>query len=575
MTTPFRLRSALAAALTAVFALPILAGALSAQTIRGQVVRSVDQSALVGVVVLLLDEASEVRARTLSGTGGLFVLRGATPGTYRIRTLRIGFRENTTEPFALRADTTITLSLDQLPVNLPRVTAQEVANCRENPERSLATAILWEEAKTAILAADITIRELDYQFDVMLHSRKYDTRSPPLLLEALFLRERHQGTRPWTSFPPDTLEQRGWVSPTDSGLRYIAPDLEVLLSPYFTRTHCFRMRDSTRTPVNRLALEFWPVPTIMRPEIRGVLWFDRRSRELQSVAYSYVNLPATVRDTAAGGEIEFAQLTNGAWVLPRWVIRAPIPVKGELGDTLRRAGSAVNVWSYLPTGARQSARLQVTGGDLLSVRASGSPGAPELWRRPVSSLEVTVVTQDSSGQQPVAGATIGFAGSTTQEVTDNSGVARFSGMIEGEWVIEGSTPLYSALRVRPEEDVVRFGATAGTVRKTMVVRTLPELVRQACGLDTRRAALVGSVIKDGAAVRRSPVRIEPMPGTPAEAQFGAADAVTGVDGRYAVCNMPIGFEFLVTVTAPDGTSVKRNVRIDEGEPVTWLDVIFP
>src|SRR5690606_23734223 len=240
--------------------------------------------------------------------------------------------------------------------------------------------------------------------------------------------------------------------------------------------------------------------------------------------------------TAAGGEIEFAQLTNGAWVLPRWVIRAPIPVKGELGDTLRRAGTAVNTWSYLPTGARQSALLRGKGGDLLSVRASGTPGAPELWKRPVSSLEVTVVTQDSTGQQAVAGATIGFAGSTTQEVTDNFGVARFSGMIEGEWVIEGSTPLYSALRVRPEEDVVRFGATAETVRKTLVVRTLPELVRQACGLDTRRAALVGSVIKDGAAVRRSPVRIEPMPGTPAAEQFGAADAVTGVDGRYAVCN---------------------------------------
>src|SRR5690606_1548623 len=135
MTTPLSLRSALIAML----ALPLLAGALSAQTIRGQVVRSVDQSALVGVVVLLLDEQSEVRARALSGTGGLFVLRGATPGTYRIRTLRIGFRENTSEPFALRADTTITLGLDQLPVNLPSVTAQEIANCRENPERSLAT----------------------------------------------------------------------------------------------------------------------------------------------------------------------------------------------------------------------------------------------------------------------------------------------------------------------------------------------------------------------------------------------------------------------------------------------------
>jgi hypothetical protein len=540
MTPPLRLRSLL----TALLALPVLAGAVGAQSIRGRVLRSVDQSPLVGVVVLLLDDQSEVRSRTLSSAQGLFVLRAPSPGTYRIQTLRIGFRAHTTDPIALRSDTAFTLSLDQLPVQLPSITAQETASCRENPERSLATAILWEEAKTAILAADITIRELDYQFDVMLHSRKYDTRSPPLLLESVFLRERHRGTRPWSSLPPDTLERRGYVSPTDSGLRYVAPDLEVLLSPYFTRTHCFRMRDSTRTPVDRLALEFWPVATIMRPEIRGVLWFDRRSRALQAVAYSYVNLPATVRDTAAGGEIAFAQLPNGAWILPRWLIRAPIPVRGQLADTVRRAGSAVNVWSYLPTTAPQTARLRVTGGDLLAVSATDAPGAAPLWTRPVSSLEVTVVTQDEAGEQPVPGATIGFAGSTTQEVTDNLGVARFSGLIEGEWVIEGSTPMYSALRVRPEMLPVRFGSTAEMVRRKLVLRTLPDLVAQACGLDTRRAALVGSVIKDGSAVRRSPVVIAPLAGSPAEAQFGTAETVTGVDGRYAVCNMPVGFEFL-------------------------------
>lgn len=558
-------------------AIVALAGAtLPAQSIRGRVTRSFDQAAISGVVVLLLDDSLGIRGRALTTTQGNFVLRAPGPGRYRLQTLRIGFRPFTSDAFALRADTTITLGLNQIPVNLPRVTAQEVANCRENPERSLATAILWDEARTAILAADITIRELDYRFTVMLHSRKYDMREPPELVESLFLREEHQGTQPWASFPADTLERRGYVTPTDSGLRYVAPDLDVLLSPYFMRAHCFRMREAAQTPAGQIALEFWPVSSIRRSEIRGVLHFDEKSRALRTVEFRYVNLPATVRDTVAGGEIEFAQLPNGAWILPRWLIRAPIPVKGQLADTVRRAGSAVNVWSYLPTDIPQTYRLRVTGGDLLTVHAGEAPrSAPPLWARPVASLEVTVFTRDEEGEQVVPGAALGFAGSATQVVSDIDGRVHFTGLVEGEYVLESSTPFYAALRVRPEVVRVRFPGTTETIRARVRLKTLPQLVRQACGLDTKRSALLGSVIKDGAAVIRSPVLIEPLAGSPGADTLGIAETVTGADGRYAVCNMPQGAEFSVTVRAPDGTVVRRNVRIEELEPVTFLDVVFP
>ena len=561
----------------AVLALTALAAPLlRAQTVRGTVTRSIDQSAIRGAVVLLLDERSAVRARTLSTVQGVFVLRAPSPGTYRIQTLRIGFRPYTSAPFELTADTSMALSLNQVPVSLPAVTAQETAGCNENPREGLATAILWDEAKTAILAADITIQELNYGFDVMLHSRKYDTREPPELIESLFLREQHQGTQPWTSFPPDTIELRGYVTPTDSGLRYVAPDLNVLLSPYFTRTHCFRVRQPSRTPATRLALEFWPVGTIRRSEIKGVLWFERDTRALRSVTFNYVNLPATVRDTVAGGEIEFAQLPNGAWILPRWLIRAPVPVRGQLADTVRRAGSAVNVLTYPPIGIPQTSRLRVTGGDLLAVRAGSETGGPPLWTRPVSSLAVTVVEGDSLGTSPVPGATVAFAGSPLQEVTDLQGHVRFDGMVEGDYVIEATTPLYAALGLRPERVRVRFPATMAHVRQTMRVKTLPELVRQACGLDTKRAALIGTVIRDGAPLMRAPVLVDPAPARTVEADtLGSAETTTGADGRYAVCNMPLGTDYIVTVTAPDGTKVRRPVRIETAEPVTFLDIVFP
>jgi hypothetical protein len=563
-----------AVALLIALASCLVSSAAFAQTIRGTVLRQIDRLPVRGAVVLLLKDDQSVAARTLTSAQGLFTLRAPENGSYRVQTLRIGFRPAITDRFALRADTAMTLELSQVPVALPAVTAQELANCDQNPRRGLATAVLWEEAKTAILAADITINELNYEFDVMLHSRKYDTREPPELLETLFLRERHQGTRPWSSFPPDTLERRGYVSPTDSGLRYVAPDLEVLLSPYFTRTHCFRVREARRTPAGMMALEFAPVSTVRRAEIKGVLLFEDSTRLLRRVQFQYVNLPATVADTVAGGEIEFAQLPNGAWILPRWLIRAPVPVKGQLADTVRRAGSAVNVWSYLPTDIPQTSRLRVTGGDLLTVRAES--GAPPLWRRPLSTLALTVFERDSTRDIPVSGAQVGFAGSAMQVVSDDRGLVQFDGMVEGEYMIEVSTPLYSALGLRPERLRVRFPDAHTNLTERLRVKTLPELVRQACGLDSRRAALIGTVIRDGAPVMRAPVRVEPAPAANAAADtVGTAETMTGPDGRYAVCNVPMGVEFIVTVTAPDGTRVRRSVRMEPAEGVTFMDIVFP
>jgi len=559
--------------------LPLAAPVLQAQTVRGTVVREIDRSAIRGAVVLLLDESSAVRARTLSTVQGVFVLRAPSAGTYRIQTLRIGFRPHTTQLFELARDTSMALSLNQVPVNLPAVTAQEVAGCFENPREGLATSLLWDEAKTAIIAADITIQELNYRFDVMLHSRKYDTREPRELLESLFLRERHQGSRPWSSYPPDTLELRGYVTPSDSGLRYVAPDLDVLLSPYFTRTHCFRVRDPEQTAPQRLALEFWPLGSIRRSEIKGVLYFDRATRALQSVTFDYVNLPATVRTNVAGGEIEFAQLPNGAWILPRWLIRAPVPVRGQLADTVRRAGSAVNVWSYLPTAIPQTDRLRVTGGDLLAVSAGTGDAETPLWTRPLSSLSVVVVEGDSGDTElrPVAGATVAFAGSPLQEVTDMQGRVAFRGMVEGEYVVEATTPLYAALGLRPERIRVRFPATMAQLDTTMRVKTLPELVRQACGLDTKGAALIGTVIRsDGSPVMRAPVKIDPAAAKRPEADtLGSAETRTGGDGRYAVCNMPKGTDYVITVVTPDGTTVRRPVHIEDAEPVTFMDIVIP
>ena len=551
-----------------------LPAVLAAQTIAGRIVHSSDQAPIVGVVVLLLDADEVVHARTLSDLSGRFAVRAPAPGSYRLRTRRIGFTSTTGTAFAVRGDTTVTLALEQIPVLLPAVTAEERAACSDHSGGGLATAILWEEARTAILAADITIRELDYRFDMMLHSRKMDMRQPPLLLESVFGRVQHEGVQPWTSFPPDTLEARGYVTPTDSGLRYIAPDLTVLLSSYFTRTHCFRMRPPGATPAQRIALEFWPAATIRRSEIRGVLLFEAATRALRTVEFSYVNLPATVNDTLAGGEIEFAQLTNGSWIIPRWLIRAPIPVRSALGDTVRRAGTAVNTWRSDYRVVPTTSRMRITGGDLLVVRQGARPEA--LWSRPTSTLEVRVVSRSASGEEPAPGAAVAFAGSTQQEVTDMQGAVRFSGMVGGDYVVDVSTPYYSAFAFESEHFRVSFSQEPRTVVQRVRVRTLLELARDACGEKPGHAVLLGSVARSRSVVVGAAViaRI-PRGATSSLDEARTARARTTIDGRYAICDIPTGVEIFLTVVAADGTRVSRSTFIETGEQVAFLDLAFP
>lgn len=565
----------MAAVLGAPAAAP-LGGRLDAQSIRGTVVRSTDSEPIIGVVVLLLDSAEVARARSLSDARGRFQLRAHAAGRYRLRTLRIGFTATTGAPFALRADTTVRLALDQIPVKLPAVTAEERSQCSAQLTGGLATAILWDEARTAILAADITIRDLDYRFDMMLHSRKIDTRSPPLLLESVFGRVRHEGIQPWTSFPPDTLEARGYVTPTDSGLRYVAPDLTVLLSPYFTRTHCFRLRDSAQTGAPRLALEFWPHTDIRRSEIRGVLDFDVRTRLLRTVSFSYVNLPETVNDTLAGGEIEFAQLTTGAWIIPRWLIRAPIPVRSALGDTVRTAGTAVNTWRsdyrLVPT----TSRLRVTGGDLLMVHQGRD--TTTLWSRPTSQLIVRAVQSAAAAgaQEPAAGVAVAFAGSTDQEVTDALGEARFPGLVAGEYAIEVSTPYYAAFDIEPERFVAAFSVEPRTATHRVRLRTLHELARDACGHRPGHAVLLGSVVRGHAVVIGAGVAARiPRGATSSLDEARTARARTTIEGRYAICDIPTGKEIFITVTAADGARVQQSTYIDPAETVAFLDVAIP
>jgi hypothetical protein len=73
-----------------------------------------------------------------------------------------------------------------------------------------------------------------------------------------------------------------------------------------------------------VGLRFEPAATRRLPDISGVLWLDVRSAELRDIEYRYTGLPDYMPSSKIGGRVEFARLSNGAWVMRRWVVRAPI-----------------------------------------------------------------------------------------------------------------------------------------------------------------------------------------------------------------------------------------------------------
>ena len=85
-----------------------------------------------GVVVTLQDSASRIAARGMTNGQGEFRLVATKPGTYRLRTLRIGFKPTVSEPRVLNAgaEVSIRVVLAGVPVALDAVRTTGESVCR-------------------------------------------------------------------------------------------------------------------------------------------------------------------------------------------------------------------------------------------------------------------------------------------------------------------------------------------------------------------------------------------------------------------------------------------------------------
>src|SRR5690606_32506645 len=78
-------------------------------------------------------------------------------------------------------------------------------------------------------------------------------------------------------------------------------------------------------------------------DVVGTFWLDRERLLLREVTYEYINVPVHHRIVGLGGELRFAELASGHWILSDWVVRMP-----TIGYR-RRVRAAVGIWSKTRT----------------------------------------------------------------------------------------------------------------------------------------------------------------------------------------------------------------------------------
>ena len=338
------------------------AAGLGAQTVRG-IVMLPDSSRAAGVIVIANDAKGTTAARALTGENGGYELRLPGAGRYDVRLLRIGFRPTILPAFDIGAgeSKSLTVILRGEPIVLSAVKVQGRSVCRVRQDSGQAVARLWEEARKAITATQLSAAGTKQTVKWMTYDRKTDITGNHVLTQSTASYSAAAG-KAFVSLPPDSLAKVGYMSEDESGTVYRAPDAEALLSEAFTSLHCFREEPPTKDKGDWVGIGFRPARDRARiADIEGTLWLDRTSSELRLLEFRYTNLPEDYAHATAGGSVEFLRLSTGSWLVGRWQLRMP---RGAVQLVPRRYTGTL--------GARDEYKmvvegLQFTGGEVTAV----------------------------------------------------------------------------------------------------------------------------------------------------------------------------------------------------------------
>ena len=431
---------------------------LGAQLVRGTVTERSSGAALSGVLVTLVNDSSRTVGSVLTGEGGAYGIRAPSAGTYRIDAKRIGVLRFRSPVFELAVGETreMNVQLDALLYSLPEVVISAIPLCDRGDKEAGRVAGLWDEARTALAATQISLRDRLFSARLVRYVRQIDPTTLKVVSET---RSDVQGVvdHPFFSPPAESLSARGfWRKEADGSTLYYGPDAGVLLSDVFLNDHCFQYARPSRARPGLVGLRFEPARQRDVGDILGTLWMDAKTFELRFVDYRYTNLEEIADSLMIGGEVHFARLRSGAWIVRRWFIRMP-----QFG---RSVSPPMGLTSTAPSVLVRPVvfRLREEGGD---VTAEGL----RVYEKPAT----LVGTVQDSSRAPFPGVRVRLTGTPYSTLSGADGTFRLDSLPPGTFDVVVEHPGYEALGtsaatgdlVLPEGGIKRLALRAVDTRE--------------------------------------------------------------------------------------------------------------
>lgn len=506
---------------------------LAGQVVRGSV-RDAGSHLVIPGVVVTVEPADSTVARaglalsTLSTESGGWVVNVQRPGRYVVSAKRVGMKRFTSEPFVLGQGETrvvdVLLSPIDFTATLPVVAVTAETPCSVDGAQADEVAALWDEARAALLASRLAVRDRVFRAVITGYTR---------LLSPSVYRVQREETRvrrgvteqPFRSPDAADLSARGFMQPTADGESiFYGPDASVLTSAEFIRDHCFSITRNRRARPGLVGLGFDPVTARRTPDVRGAFWMDSATHELRLVDFAYVNLPEAYDRADARGEVHFALSPRGTWYVSRWFIRMP-----EFGRSLVSAG--------VPGGTRlEVVRYKEDGG---SVAVEGTTDA-------VRSASISGRAMDSTGRRPLAGATVRLEGTARMATVRSDGSFTIDSVAEGAYTLIMESPGYTRLGVLAAEQDLEITRSGVSMTALEALRT-SSLLRRLCDLDELPDdhGVLRVLVQDstGQPVAGEPVRLryETFGGTDAQRMVRRpviADGSSDTQGAVTFCSVP-------------------------------------
>jgi hypothetical protein len=483
-----------AGVVTTILGSTLLPGSATAQTVRGTVYDETRSTPAIGAIVTLervrsaLAAPEQIRS-VLTDESGAYSINATEVGNYRVLVRRIGSKPYRSDVFQIGASETrrLDVHLERFKATtsefteLGRITVMRVTPCETSPTDAVRIARLWDDARTALLATEISIRDSLVPRRLVRFVRDLNPETLEIQSEVLYDFSAPAGARPgFTSPPGDSLSLVGyWRRVNKSNFRFYGPDANALLSQPFVEDHCFSIAADDDRP-GQIGLSFEPVEYRRGspPEIRGTVWLDSLTSELRSLEFNWLKFPIRGPTEKLGGEVRFMRLPAGSWLVHRWRLRMPQEVM--VSDS---------------KGRLQVARTRRFG----IVEEGGFVDSPSLrdGERPAT---ITGTVRDGDGKL-LAGARVDISGTSLNATTDFRGHYLIDSVPPGVRMVVVEHPQYEALGVRAGESKVLLDE--GTVRDVSFDGPTAEAVSgMLCGGEAERGKVtLRLTVLDSATIR--------------------------------------------------------------------------